>query len=784
MQEITDFSNIPQELKMNGLWCCWKYSDKGKIPYDVKNDTLARTNDRNTFYSYGTVLRYVPQFFKRDSNGRLIGGLGLGIFNGFCGVDIDDCISENGEINDIALEFIRYFDSYTEKSPSGNGIRIIFKLKDTYDKQKYYIRNDKIHVEIYCSGMTSRFLTVTGNMISEKSVISEVDITKIFDKYMLRPLFTGNSQVKTINDFLEKDEVLSNYWNKTAPGSGSDESQSDLALCTKLAFYLRNDIIAINNAFMSSPYYTSKDRKHKAKWEARDDYRMKVLQMCQSEKVYDPNYSSNKQLVAEIKPHKLERYYSLDDTGNAERFIDEFRNEVRYNVDDKMWMIWNGTKWQYDVFGDIRNYIQILVEELKEEIKNTPYDPTNDKDPNIPKIEALSKTAKRLRSSSGKDCLLKEAQSMRGIPCINNDFDKDPYIFNTLNGVYDLRTGEVVKNSRDFYCNKIAKCKVSFEKPLKWLAFIKDIHSDNMEEVEFIRSWFGYCMTGLTKEHKMLIQRGEGRNGKSLMNSIVAEAMGDYAGTINKDILINNKYAKPNTFDLADTKGLRFITTTEPERSDQLAESQVKLFTSGFDKIRAAKKYCNAFEFELIGKIVMSCNDIPKIAGTDDAIWERLYMIEYKKQYLNENDNKNLVNELREELPQILGWLIRAAVDYNKEGMIPAMSMIKNRKDYRMDMDIIEQWLEERCEFGEKYFEKSSDLFQDYCIWLEARKERVPTATAFGRSLTQKAEKYLIERRRTSVGFAYIGMRFKKVFDNKIYNDLKFAKTKINEDEV
>ena len=121
------WENIPQELKFDALWCCWKLNERGKVPYDVVHGTLAKSNDKNTFYSFMTVLKHSQKYLKFSQDGKQIGGIGLGIFNGFSAIDIDHCVDEDGNISAMAKEIIDYCQSYTEFSPSGTGIRIIFK---------------------------------------------------------------------------------------------------------------------------------------------------------------------------------------------------------------------------------------------------------------------------------------------------------------------------------------------------------------------------------------------------------------------------------------------------------------------------------------------------------------------------------------------------------------------------------------------------------------------------------------------------------------------------------
>ena len=48
--------------------------------------------------------------------------------------------------------------------------------------------------------------------------------------------------------------------------------------------------------------------------------------------------------------------YSLDDTGNAERFYDYFGEYFKFNKSDKMFMFWNGKTWTRDGKDIIRKY--------------------------------------------------------------------------------------------------------------------------------------------------------------------------------------------------------------------------------------------------------------------------------------------------------------------------------------------------------------------------------------------------------------------------------------------
>jgi len=79
----------------------------------------------------------------------------------FTGIDFDDCINEDGKITRWVSEIVQKAGSYTEISPSGNGLHIIGKGKIPNDFKNPITPEDK-NIEIYDH---DRFFTVTGRVL-------------------------------------------------------------------------------------------------------------------------------------------------------------------------------------------------------------------------------------------------------------------------------------------------------------------------------------------------------------------------------------------------------------------------------------------------------------------------------------------------------------------------------------------------------------------------------------------------------------------------------------------
>jgi hypothetical protein len=267
-------NNLKEEIT---TWCV----QKNKIPFNPRSQGNKRvqTNDITTFSDFDTAYK-AYQEYEYDS-------LGIGLFNGISAIDIDNCIDENGVFSKMAQDIINKIDSYTEYSPSGKGVHIIFKTTNfNYDVDKYYINHQKIGLEVYISDVTSKYVTFTGNVIKDKPITDCTDkLFEILDKYMKRAIksISKNTLINTQCDFksdndylkigLNKDKKLIEYWNGNRVRNS--ESEDDLAFFSKLMYWTNNNIDLAIKAFKSSPYSVQKDDKHKKKLE-RNDYLMRT----------------------------------------------------------------------------------------------------------------------------------------------------------------------------------------------------------------------------------------------------------------------------------------------------------------------------------------------------------------------------------------------------------------------------------------------------------------------------------------------------------------------------
>ena len=144
-----------RSLKSIPQWVVWRRETREgkptKVPYNAKTGRLASVSDSSTWNTLDVAL-------KASECGYNGVGIVLTESLGLVGIDLDHCV-ENGVPNAWAKDIIDRFHTYTELSPSGEGIRLwLYGEIPTKGRRKG-------NFEIYTQG---RYLTVTGNRLDGK----------------------------------------------------------------------------------------------------------------------------------------------------------------------------------------------------------------------------------------------------------------------------------------------------------------------------------------------------------------------------------------------------------------------------------------------------------------------------------------------------------------------------------------------------------------------------------------------------------------------------------------
>ena len=256
--------NIPADLKDARAWVLWNVNpDKPKMPYSPVNGQPAKADDATTWGSYAEAVRV--------AGGKGYGlGFEFGEPSGIAGIDVDHCVKD-GKLSGMAEDIVNTMDSYTEFSPSGEGLHIYFRLNMPLSKIGMRNKNPQNGLEMYD---THRYFTVTGNVYGEVKPLAErtEEARRVYEKYMPKeekPQHTPPVNASTPIDLSDRellDAMFSNpknghdierLWRGDLSKNNNDHSSADLALCYHLAYYTGNDAGRMDRLFRQSGLYRS-----------------------------------------------------------------------------------------------------------------------------------------------------------------------------------------------------------------------------------------------------------------------------------------------------------------------------------------------------------------------------------------------------------------------------------------------------------------------------------------------------------------------------------------------
>ena len=275
------FEKVPELLKSIPQWVNWKAElrdgeDKPtKVPYDPKAQGMvkAKSNDPSTWGSFKRARKKIKK--------RGFDGIGIVVTkeNGIVGIDLDHCVdAKTGKIEPWAKEIVKAINSYTERSPSKTGLRIMVLGTLPVGGRK------KGNVELYCNG---RYFTITGNHLDGtplKLKKRQGEIDKVYKQHFEAQVEAtekakahSHQKGRVDNDdgaIDEGDEVIKqamkskngDKFHKLWEGDHSgypSRSEADIALCSMLAFWFQKNPVEIDKQFRRSKLFRPKwDKRH------------------------------------------------------------------------------------------------------------------------------------------------------------------------------------------------------------------------------------------------------------------------------------------------------------------------------------------------------------------------------------------------------------------------------------------------------------------------------------------------------------------------------------------
>lgn len=241
---------------------------KTKVPYSPHTKRMASSTDAATWGTYEEAFKVSPNVGICFSSDKLL-----------LGIDIDHCLKKGTnqiihEQKEQIAQLIIEANTYTEISPSGEGLHLYFTLKDALSLES----NKQAPYELYTEG---RYFTFTAHAYKEqKSVrsISSVSALKLLrligypfkgsggnipgdkgeavhkgdEQTSAQPTFTDEDVIRRM--FLSRNgKKIKELYEGSLTEYENDASRGDMALLSYFAFWTRKNFEQMKRLWISSP---------------------------------------------------------------------------------------------------------------------------------------------------------------------------------------------------------------------------------------------------------------------------------------------------------------------------------------------------------------------------------------------------------------------------------------------------------------------------------------------------------------------------------------------------
>lgn len=308
----------------------------------------------------------------------------------------------------------------------------------------------------------------------------------------------------------------------------------------------------------------------------------------------------------------------------------------------------------------------------------------------------------KLKKTSFKENVMKECSEVFNEYEFLEQLDENKMLLGCMNGVFDMSTLEFRDGKPDDYICKSTGLSYDASKPwteapnaTELAKFLEDIQPDPQMR-EYLLDFLASCLCGASYDELFHFMTGGGGNGKSLLfEHLMKEVLGQYFAIMPVSVA-TKKRGKSNeaTPEMMVLKGARLAVLKEPDEGEVMNTGMIKDLTPG-DRITCRGLFKDPVEFVLQAKLLLMCNDKPKVNAKDGGTWRRLRVVHFPVQFVDEPKaaherpkDGTLKRRIHEWGEAMLALLIQRHVA--KRGVIelrPPKKVLEYTQEYRATND-------------------------------------------------------------------------------------------------
>jgi putative DNA primase/helicase len=453
------------------------------------------------------------------------------------------------------------------------------------------------------------------------------------------------------------------------------------------------------------------------------------------------------------------RFQPLNDLGNANRLLRRYGDRLRY-IENIGWHGWTGSHWSRD---DGQRLAEKSAHEtaraMKREVLALIAGGNLDQEPDLAfgkRVKSYRAFANSSGNASRMEAMLKTAQTY--VARQHDELDTHKFRVTVENGTLNLDAGHdedgrllVMLEKHD------PKHLISMKMPVKYdpaatcpkfEAALADIQPDPHVR-QLLQAFWGYCLTGSTKEQMILMLCGGGSNGKSLLMGLMSHIFGEYSKTVPIATLLDQdkKSGSAASPDLARLPGARYVTSSEPGVGARFSENFIKII-SGEEALTVRHLNEGFFEFYPQFKLTVSFNVKPNVRTADHGFWRRVALVPFEQTFAKTEEdlakfpgaklaNLDLKEELMAELSGILNWLIEGYRIWRADGLVIPEKVRAATDEYKEESNHVLTFMRDWCDYGPGKDVSSAALYDAYTYWAKLNGVDPWSKKAFGSKVAE-----------------------------------------------
>ena len=253
-----------------------------------------------------------------------------------------------------------------------------------------------------------------------------------------------------------------------------------------------------------------------------------------------------------------------------------------------------------------------------------------------------------------KDAIVRDVIDVLEKTCV--EIRNEIVVFN--NCVLDTDKMETFPHSKDFI--QVSKLNYDYEPDAKiflWYQFLNEVLPDQQRQ-RILQMFLGavFVDRSLAKIETMLILKGSGSNGKSVVFETVMGVLGrDNVSNFGIGALLSGNDRKMNVATM-NGKRLNYCSEIQIREFGNYSDS-LKAIISG-EPIEARRIYGQNFTARNIPLLMANANQLPYLKDISHGMARRLCVLSFDVEITKDRQNKSLAYDLRDEYPAIFNWMM------------------------------------------------------------------------------------------------------------------------------